>query len=61
MSHVEKRKAMLVAYCLNNLYGCYASLETFLNVLIMKKKQHKIKNNSQDHLIKYLKIFQKER
>ena len=38
MSDVIKRKAILVAYCLNNLYGCYASLQTFLNFLRMKKQ-----------------------
>ena len=35
MSDVEKRKAILVACCLNNLYGCYASLKTFVNFLII--------------------------
>ena len=39
MSVVEKRKAILVACCLNNLYGCYISLQTFFNFLIMKKQQ----------------------
>ena len=39
MSDVEKRKAILVACCLNNLYSCYASLQTFLNFLLMKKQQ----------------------
>ena len=24
MSTVEKRRAIFVAFCLNNLYGCYA-------------------------------------
>ena len=43
MSDVEKRKAMLVACCLNNSYGCYASLQTFLNFLIMKKQQKRNK------------------
>ena len=39
MSVVEKRKAILVACCLNNLYGCYVSLQTFFNFLIMKKQK----------------------
>ena len=43
MSDVEKRKAILVACCLNRLYGCYASLQTFLNYLIMKKEQKRNK------------------
>ena len=29
MSDVEKRRAALVACCLNNLYGLYGSLQTF--------------------------------
>ena len=43
MSDVEKRKAILVACCLNKLYGCYASLQTFLNYLIKKKEQKRNK------------------
>ena len=39
MSVVEKRKAILVACCLNTLYGCYISLQTFFDFLIMKKQQ----------------------
>ena len=50
MSDVEK-EGQLVACCLNNLYGCYASLQTFLNFLIMKSGKKKNNNNSQDHLI----------
>ena len=40
-SYVEKKVAILVAIlacCLNNLYDCCASLQTFLNFLIMKKQ-----------------------
>ena len=43
MSYVDKRKAILVACCLNNLYRCYASLQTFLSFLIMKKQQKRNK------------------
>ena len=32
-----------MACCLNNLYGCYASLPTFVNFLIMKKQQKRNK------------------
>ena len=39
MSVVEKRKLILVTCCLNNLYGCYVSLQIFFNFLIMKKQQ----------------------
>ena len=60
MPDIEKRRAILVACCLNNCYGCFAPLETFPNFLIMKKQQKNEQNNSQNHLIKYLKIFQKE-
>ena len=59
MSDVEKRRTILVACFLNNLYGCYASLQTFLNALIMNNNNNN-NNNSQNHLIKHLKIFQKE-
>ena len=41
MSDLEKRRAILVACCLNNLYGCYASLQTFLNFLIWKNTNNK--------------------
>ena len=42
ISDTEKRRAILVACCLNNFYDCYASLQTFLNFLITKKtKQNK--------------------
>ena len=58
MSGVEKRRTVLVACFLNNLYGCYASLQAFLNALIMKNNNNN--NNSQNHLIKHLKIFQNE-
>ena len=40
MHHVEKRRAMLVGWCLDNFYGFYASLQTF-NFLIIKKQQQK--------------------
>ena len=43
MPDVEKRRATLAGRCLNNLYGFYASLHTFLNFLIMWK-QHKRNN-----------------
>ena len=43
MPDVEKRKAILVACCPNNLYGRYASLQTFFNFLIMKKQQKRNK------------------
>ena len=43
MPDVEKRKAILVVCSLNNLYGRYASLQTFLNFLIMKKQQKRNK------------------
>ena len=59
MSDVEKRRAILVGCCLDKFYGCYASLQTF-NFLIIKKQQQKKQNNSKDHLIKHLKIFQTE-
>ena len=36
----------------------YASLNTLLNFLIMKKQQKRKNNNSQDHLIKHLKTEQ---
>ena len=39
--YVKKSKAILVACCLNNLYGCCASLQTCLNFLIMKKNTKK--------------------
>ena len=44
MSDVQIRRAILAASCLNNLYGCYASLQTFLNFLIMKKQKQKRNN-----------------
>ena len=59
MSDVEKRRAALVARCLNNLHVFYASLHTFLNFLITQKQKKK-QCNSQDYLIDHLKIFQKE-
>ena len=59
MPDVEKRRTILVTCCLNNLYGCCASLQTSLNFLIMKITT-KNQNNSQDHLINHLKIFQKK-
>ena len=43
MSDIEKRRAILNARCLNNLYGCYASLQTFLNFLLMKRQQKRNK------------------
>ena len=43
MSDVKKRRAILATCYLNNFYGCYASLQTFLNFLIMKKKQNRNK------------------
>ena len=39
MSDVGKGRTILVACCLNNLYGCYASLQTFLNFLFVKKQR----------------------
>ena len=39
MFDVGKGRTILVACCLNNLYGCYASLQTFLNFLFMKKQR----------------------
>ena len=43
MHHVEKRRAMLVGWCLDNFYGFYASLQTFnfLIIIIIKKKETK--------------------
>ena len=38
-----KIRTILVRCCLNKLYGCYASLQTFLNFLIMKTQQIKNK------------------
>ena len=58
MSDVEKRRPIFVAFCLNKLYGCCTSLQTFFNFLIMKKEQKKQQNNSQDHPI--LKFSKKE-
>ena len=57
ISDTEKRRAILVACCLNNFYDCYASLQTFLNFLITKKqnKTKQERNNSQDHLINHQK------
>ena len=43
MSYVEKRKVILVARCLNNLYGWCESLQTFFNFLIVKKQQKETK------------------
>ena len=40
---VDKRRSILVTCCLNNLYGCYVSLQTFLYFLIMKKQQKRKK------------------
>ena len=45
MFDVEKWKAILVACYLNNLYGCYASLQTFLFFLNSEKKKEKKKRN----------------
>ena len=62
ISDTEKRRAILVACCLNKFHDCYASLQTFFNFSITKK-QNKTKterNNSQDHLINNHKIFQSE-
>ena len=42
ISDTEKRRAILVACCLNKFYDCYASLQTFFNFSITKKtKQNK--------------------
>ena len=61
MSDIGKRRVLVIACCLNNLHGWYESLQTFFNFLITEKQQQKKKqNSSQHHLIKYLKIFQKE-
>ena len=63
MSDVEKSREALVPCCLNNLYGCYASLQTFFTYFFIfrlfnnEKTRKKKQNNSQDHLIKHLKIF----
>ena len=57
MSDVEKR-AILVANNWNMFM--FTSLQTFLNFPIITKITKKKQNNSQDHLIKHLKIFQKE-
>ena len=35
MSDVKKIRAVLAACCLNDLYGFYASLQTYINFLIM--------------------------
>ena len=43
ISDAEKRRAILVVCSLNNSYGCYASLQTFLNLLIMKNQQKRNK------------------
>ena len=58
---VEKRRAILVVCCLNDLYGCYASLQTFLHFSNNGKTTKKKQNNSQDHPIKYLKNLPKTR
>ena len=42
MPDVEKRRSILAACCLNNLYGCHC-LQTFFNLLIMKKQQKRSK------------------
>ena len=39
MPDVEKRRAIAGTCCLNNLYGCYASLQAFLNFLLIKNNK----------------------
>ena len=38
MSAVARRRAILTDY-LNNLYGCYVSLQSFIGFLMTKKQQ----------------------
>ena len=64
----DSRQVLSYEYCkmFKNTYfekylwmaAFYASLQIFLNFLIMKKQ--KKQNNLQDRLVKHLKIFQKE-
>ena len=56
MSDVEKRP-ILVARCLNNLYGCYESLQSFFNFLKIIKQQ---KGNKKVHKIIYPKFSKKK-
>ena len=43
---LKKEEQYILDTCfLNNLYDCYASLQTFLNFLIMKKEQKKKQNH----------------
>ena len=60
MSDVEKRRATLVACCLKNLYGFYALLQTFLNLLNNVKEIKKKQNDSKDYLSKHLKSYKKK-
>ena len=60
MSDVEKRRAILVACCLKNLYGFYASLKTFLNLLNNVKEIKKKQNDSKDYLSNHLKSSKKK-
>ena len=39
MYDIEKRRAALVACCLNNLHGFYASLQTFFKVGLSPSKK----------------------
>ena len=56
---LKKRRAILVSCCLNNLYGSYATMQTFLKFNNEKTRKEKQKNSQDHHLIKHLKIFQK--
>ena len=58
MSDVEKTRAALVARCLNNLYGFYASLLTFNFLIMQKQKRNKIIQQN-NFLIEHIKIFHK--
>ena len=58
---LENEKQYFLACYLNNLYGSYVSVQTFLIFLNGEKATKRKQSNSQEHLkINHLKIFQKE-
>ena len=52
-----KKRPILIARCLNNLYGCFESLQSFFNFLIIKKQQ---KGNKVVHKIIYPQFSKKK-
>ena len=60
MSGVIQRNAAILSACICNLFGCYESLQSYLNVLITKKQQRRNKILISVLFSKYLKYQKKK-